>query len=247
MAAAWFLLAGCAETPTTSSGEILDLRELSREFWSVDGDTSGPPIEDPRVAIAEFTVEYVAASAAEGAPAPDFGTSMKLELPGVLYRNFAETLPKVGRYPIPPATVSEAEALQRLAGARFGEAKLLEATPVAGLGYPAEGLVAIEGAQADVDAVLRNLIEEVGADVAFQVRLRLGVRDGRAAIEKGSTYRAVARAKGVTLTSQKTFLGARRVVSADGTAIDSHKFVEGIQAMLRTSLVMALVAADRFE
>ena len=88
---------GCCNHAYHADGGVLDIGDLARDFWSVR--TTGNPkrFVKPRIAVVEFTVQYVA----ETGDASDFGSSMKLELPGLVYRSFDREMADTQRYLVP--------------------------------------------------------------------------------------------------------------------------------------------------
>lgn len=236
---------GCAGTSAPSvSGDVLDVSALAKDFWRVDVPTEkskGPPAK--RIAIVEFTVEYVE----DGA---NFSRSMELELPGVLYQGFVQTLPEFDRYSLALADVSDSAAYARLSGTRLDDVQILPASAggdVATRRCPVDGLLALDDGDAKTDAAIVDLLDELEADEALQVRLRVGIRDGRASIEKGSSFRGVSRNGQGVLESKLTLISAVNVVetSGDSVAVDSSRFVKAIQRLFRPYIAMALVAAGR--
>ena len=229
------VLAGCSGVTHHGEDGVLDFQKLAREFWSIE-DGGAKRREDPRFAVVEFTVEYIGDASTAGG-STGFGTSMKLELPGLLYRSFTQEMADIRRYPVALSEVSEAEAYSRLAGTSLDEVALAVTSAAAGEGaapvrYPVDGLKALDDGE---DTALFAVASEVAADAALQVRLRVGVHDGKAAIMKGSTLRVVAEEGTALLTSNLTLVAPSRVVadSEGGTvaAIDTAAFVRSIQRL----------------
>lgn len=242
--------AGCARTaPGRGDGDVLDLGALAKDFWEVREAVAIESIESPRVAVVEFTVEYVSAAATGETRELDLAASMKVELPGVLYEGFVGTLPAYGRHAVAIETVSEAEAYGRLEGTGIEDAPLETSAVKEGVRYPVDGLLCLIGEQSETDAVIRDLLDEVEADYALQVRLRVGVRAGRASIEKGSTVRVVARDGAGLLETKLAVVSPQSVTEEDPgssvTAIDSRRFVRAVQQLFRPCIGLALVRTGR--
>lgn len=223
--------------------DVLDLAALAKRFWAVREEVkAGPAPRRPLLAIAEFTVEFAGEAGAPGeASGADFGTGMKVELPDVLYQGFLDTLPEFDREPVAHERVVHSQAHERLVGVSHAEAGL-----TSGSRYPAGGLLVLDPAARENDAALLALVEELGADGVLQVRLRVGVRDGRASIEKGSSFRAFGLEGRLVLESELTLLSPY-VVTVEGGAVDSRRFVTAIRRLFRPYIGMALVAAGRAE
>ncbi len=241
---------GCAATsPGRGDGDVLDLGALARDFWQVREPVELGQIESPRVAVVEFTVEYVLASETGETRKLDFGTGMKIELPGVLYMGFVDALPTYDRHSVPIQAVSEAAAYQRLEGTGIEDVPLLPESVKETTRYPVDGLLCLAGHQDQTDAVIADLLDEVEADYALQVRLRVSIRNGRASIEKGSTVRVVTRDGTGLIETRRALVSAQSVTEeepdSDVTAINSQRFVRAIQRLFRPCIGMALITTGR--
>jgi hypothetical protein len=245
------VIAGCA-TCKCGTGDVLvkdgvlDIRDLAAALWSVEtanAEGVAPPELEParsiRLAVVEFTVEFV--------PDPtgsvlDFGTGMKLELPGILYDGFTRLLPEFKRNAMDLDEVTASEAYGNLAA----EAPRTGENAPAQIRYTARGLQALEAGQEGRDAVLQQLIAELGADTAIEVRLRVGVRDGRASLEAGSGLRGInAEGASVRLDSKVTLVSPLEAVERDGdlVAVDSSRYLRAMERLFRTLIGTALVAS----
>ncbi len=243
---------GCAEPSLGRGGtsrDVVDVGALAKAFWSVRAPLEYEPIESPRIAIVEFTVEYVSSAETGEARTVDFGTGMRLELPGVLYQGFVAELPEFDRHSVPLATVSGAAAYKNLEGVGIADVSLAPTPEDGNTRYPVDGLLCLTGDEARTDAVLVDLIGEVEADLGLLVRQRVGVRDGRASIEYGSTFRVVAAGGSGMVESNLTLVSAESVVEEEPDsqvmAIDSKRFVRAIQRLFGPCIAMALVATGR--
>ena len=250
---------GCAEsrhrTDDATSKNVLDLLKLSKSVWHVQDIPEYPKTKSPRIVIVEFSVEYAThSSPSKTARVADFATGMKVQLPDVLYRSFVEILPEFNRHPLPLATVNQSVAYHKLKGRGVDHSILL--SPVDSSGndsgrYPVDGLLVLDDSQEGAEQVIVDLLREVEANVALQVRIRVGVRDNRASIEKGSTFRAFVPQGTALLEIERTVISPINVVARDqGTdskklAIESGKFVKAIKRLFRTCIAMALIASDR--
>lgn len=220
---------GCAYFGGKS--DVLDFREMASDFWDIK-QTAESGVENPRIAVVEFTVEYVDASV-------DLSQSMRLELPGVLCRGFVGLLPEFERYPVPLDSVRSSSAYQRLSGTRLGDVEMGSS-----IRYPVDGLAALTSSS-DVDKTLLDVLEDAQADVALQVHLRVGVRDGRASIEKGSILRGVSQAGTALYESRITLVSHQHVVEEGGSAVDSSAYAEAIRRLFRPYIGLALIAGSR--
>ena len=115
--------------------------------------------------------------------------------------------------------------------------------------YPVDGLLCLAGDQDQTDAVIADLLDEVEADYALQVRLRVSIRNGRASIEKGSTVRVVTRDATGLLETRLALVSAQSVTEevpdSDVTAINSQRFVRALQRLFRPCIGMALISTGR--
>lgn len=244
---AFAMAAGCAGFPGSAGGkgnDVLDIGELARSVWEV----KDPPDTDRRAsefAIVEFTLEYV--SPDRGGAPPDAAQSIKLELPGILYSGFVETIPSFRRSVVPIAAISDSSAYRELAGTSLAEIDLT-AGGAATARFPVDGLLALDDEQPDLNAKLLKVAAEVEAGLTLQVRLRVSVRDGRASIEKGSTFRTVSDRGTTLLVSQRTLVSAERVVAPEeeaAGAVDSRLFAAAMQRLFRPYIGLALIASGR--
>jgi len=253
-----FLLgSGCESLFCKKGDDVLDFKVLSESFWEVEGQIPqakgpSPAPEALRVAIAEFTVEF--ADEADGLPL-NYGTGMKLEMPSVLYVALAQLLTEFNRYPVGVGDVSESLALESIRGSRLGDGEFL-ANILGGRApsrFPAAGLPVIDDGQPELYAKLLALLEETHADRVLQIRLRLGVRDGRASIEKGSIVRAVSR-EGMGISRSKVpLVSSIRVASqAAGVqggktvlAVDSRRYVRAMRELFRAAIGMSLIVTGQ--
>jgi hypothetical protein len=98
-----------------------------------------------------------------------------------------------------------------------------------------------------VDRSLLDVVREVEGSAALQVRLRVGVREGRASIEKGSTVRTVTEDGVGFLVSRLTLVSHVTVVEiSDGmAAVNSIEFARAIRRLFRPYVGMALIATGR--
>jgi hypothetical protein len=207
-----------------------------------------PKVATPRLALVEFTVEYASASATGGGTGVDFATSMKIELPGILYKGFVDALPAYDRHSVPLNTVSDAAAYRRLKGTGIHDVPLTPSVEES-VRYPVDGLLCLAGDQPQTDAAIVELLEEVDADYALQVRLRLGVRSGKASIEKGSTVRIVGRKGSGLLETRLALVSAESVTEnepdSEVAAINSRLFVHAVERLFRPCIGMALIRTGR--
>ena len=166
-----------------------------------------------------------------------------------LYKGFVEALPTYDRHSVPIQTVTDAPAYQRLEGTGIDDVPLLPGSARESSRYPVEGLLCLAGDQGQTDAVIAQLLDEVEADYALQVRLRVSIWKGRASIEKGSTVRIVARDGTGLLETRRALVSAQRVTEeepdSDVAAVNSQRFVRAIQRLFRPCIGMALISTGR--
>lgn len=244
-------LAACetASGPGRASGDVLDLGALAEDFWIVREPVDLQQVESPRLAVVEFTVEYTSAPETGDEEALDFGTGMKVELPGILFKGFVDALPAYDRHAVPLKAVSDAEAYQRLKGTGIADVPLTPSPGGESVRYPVDGLLCLAGDQSETDAALVELLDEVEADYALQVRVRLGVRHGKASIEKGSTVRIVGRDGSGLLETRLALVSAQSVTEeepdADRVPINSRRYIHAVQQLFRPCIGMALIRTGR--
>lgn len=224
---------------------VLDIRDLAAAVWSVDASDpeEAPPELEParsiRLAVVQFSVEFVPDP--DGS-VPDFGTGMKLELPGILYDAFTHLLPEFQRNAVDLDEVTACQAYAKLevAATETGRSAPAETR------YTARGLQVLNAAQEGRDAVLQEIIAELGVDSVIEVHLRVGVRDGRASLEAGSSVRGInARGANLLLQSKVTLLSPLDAVERAGdlVAVDSSRYLRAMERLFRTLIGTALVAS----
>lgn len=247
---ACLLCAGCASSPR--GGDVLDLRTLSRDFWLIKSRTESVEQDQARIAVVEFTLEYVPeVKSAAGADDLDFGKGMELELPGILFQEFVDIFPEFNRRAVSLDEITGAKSFQGLKGTPLDSEKLVsgainhEASNGEGLRYPVEGLLALEDGP-ETDAAIRGILKETGAVSALQVRWKVGIRDGRASIEKGSTIRVINENGVGLLETRQTLVSAKNVVEEDegARAVDSTEYVKAIRNLFTLSTAMGIVAME---
>jgi hypothetical protein len=238
------LLSGCA-----GSAKIVTLSEVSSDqgvqaragdFWqATDVPRSGK--EHPRVVIAEFSLEYV-----RGEQVVDISESMRLELPGVLYPIFEQTIAEFGGKAIPLSKVSTATAYGRLRGTDFSEVQLaaLDVKPSVHKLHPVDGLRVLEDSQSDIEQVMADLLHETDADVVLVVRLRLGLHEGRAAIREGSSLSVYTAGRSGHLESKCALVSDYEIVErgASIAVVDSSALDEAARDLFHPYIAMALAA-----
>ncbi len=241
-------VAGCASSDEgPRSGDVWDrptLRARAAEFWETrETPPPSPPGRPPRLAVVDFSLQYAADT-----PSTDYGAGLRLELPLLVYMRFAEVAVEFRRELLPMPKVFLNTTYPALKGARFSDVAFVRDSPEVERAkwYPAEGLAALEPGAAN-DAILRDLIREIGADAALQVRLRVGVRDGHASIEPGSTFRVVTPAGAGFLESRQPLISDEFVVErAQGRiSVYSEAFAAALKRLFRPYIAMALLASGR--
>lgn len=220
-------LTGCYAAPDALSDAGLDLASarfaLAPEYWRND---AVPPVaagQRPRVALAEFTVEYVTAQqygllgsrpvvgvdeftitgraidlVGIGRDTVEFDDRMRPALASALRDRFVSELSARGYDVTPAADIAAATSYSGFESLAPGAAYPLTFFNVLGsdtgrpkeiLAYPASGLKVIPKSQVDQSAVERRLLDELAADVALRVRLRVGVDSGHGWVGQDSSVR----------------------------------------------------------
>lgn len=258
------LVCGCTG-PALGPAALTDDRQMqqhARDYWIA---YNVPPIQkaaQKKVAVAEFNVEFVTERlelSVDGkgdsfvAKYVDYGDGLKMELPGMLYSMLQE---EGNMNLVAMDAVNEANAYARLTGTRMGEPLPPYRLTVVGsdVGRPKEaclyttyGLRAIDPRQKDVESVLKDLLNETGADAVLRIRLRVGVYQGHATIERGSVICLTGRSRMGDIESIRSLVGEELVVSAPAKGevtyqVDSSKFRQSIRRLVVPYLKMAVMA-----
>jgi hypothetical protein len=256
LCAAGCVLAGCRTAPETLGAA--DLRgadapaDTASEYWKQEG---APPMGEAgsrRVAIVEFSVEYVTVKHESpfqsqfmaGAPPVtpvtaglavsglqrrqvSFGESLCAELPDELYAMFVAQLVERGFFVLSPERVCGSRAYQRFETAAMDDGSFLQRLNYVSsdtgsikkmVAYPASGYRLVgEANDGDAEEVELALLDEVGADLALRVRVRVGVYRGHATVERGTVVNVLSRDATGSLNAERSLL-------SDVEVIDDKRF-----------------------
>lgn len=194
-------------------------------YWKKDGWWSLPKEASKKIAIAEFTVEYVtnrdavvgdnqlglltvARIAGAGRREYAFDDTLKGTLPSELYESFVSALQQKGYEVVPMSQVAATKGLQSV---KVGESGVTKGGGYShgftgGDGkqkfeiYPVVGLPRIKDGMFDAGKNaqgITSMMAEVGADTALRVHMRVGLHKGQATAEAGSTISVISGLKAV--------------------------------------------------
>jgi hypothetical protein len=183
-------------------------------YWKRDGFWRGLPQTVNKVAITEFSIEYVTQNKSKsGASALSilgaaemmgmgkrkrvFTPEFKAQFPAVMYQGFVAALKEEGIDAVPMETITAHPAFKDLSGAKpgksFGAADRVSSAKIEI--FPAPGLPVVDDGwfkgvgNAKAEAAL---VAETGAQAGLRVRIRVALDDdGRAVLDGGSTIRAI--------------------------------------------------------
>lgn len=213
----------------------------------------------PRVVIHEFIpIGFVASIAGTGRIRIEIDETYRKELPDEMYQYFVKRLETEGFKLIPQETIRSAKAFKNLKLGEPGHTDLAHAFNLAGTDVGVPRLLVIEPATGTdfvlgtndgrtVEQVEKDLIEEVGADIALRVRFRISAYRQFASIEKWSILRVT---KGDTSGfhfAGKSLLSDEKVVAKEGflpvagiiKTIDTDQYRQAIKTLYPAFLDMA--------
>lgn len=216
-------LAGCSPVNTTGDVSVADPGGLDRAVFGSYWEPGRLPDlgQVQRVAIAEFTIEFVTERVLRISDAPetskrvtDWGKSLKRQLPDRLYAKIVERMEARGKAVTPRDAVSRTPALGRYAVPTGAGMPVVRHNPPAASSTgkiivtelrAAPGLpVLADPANAQAVEIDRALAAELGVDTIVRARYRVGVYHGRATVEDGSIVTITTPTESVTLRSKRT-------------------------------------------
>ncbi len=263
LAAMAMLAGGCGTGSILTDTKVMEAQ--AKDYWVP---YNVPPLgkgHNKLVAIAELDVEFITEQlelSADGkgptfvAKTTNYGKGLQMELPGMIYHMLSE---ESDLNLVPMDRVNEAKAYAKLTGTRMGAPtqpyRLFIVSsdcgrPKEACIYPAYGLKAIDSRQKDVEAVLTELLRETNADAVLRIRLRVGVYQGRAAVQCGSVIDLTGKKQIGSIESIRSLVGDELVV--DGTPeqvagmtiyrVNAAKFRESIRKLVVPYLKMAIMS-----
>jgi hypothetical protein len=210
-------VAGCGGPTKYEQAQFSDASAIHKQaggYWKRDGFWGGLPASVNKVAITEFSVEYVTQNknksgasaisilgAAEmmgmGKRKRVFTEEFKEQFPARMYEGFVAALKEEGIEAAPMEAVTGHPAFKELSGAKPGKSfgasgkynsAKIEVYPVAGLPVVDDGwFKGVGNAKAEA-----ALVYETGSQAGLRVRIRVALDDdGRAVLDAGSTIRAI--------------------------------------------------------
>ncbi len=212
-----------------------------------------PTFSPPAVAPAQIGIEFGGLFRKQS----NYEPSLYQELADELHAMFTSELATRGFELLPAAEICGARAYQRLRTQERDDGSILQEFNLIGsdagrvkqmVTYPATGYRIVSGAgQGDIEDVELALLDELGADVALRIHVRVGVYHGRASVERGSIIWVLARDVVGNLTAEKSLLSDELVVEAEGfvpiqgqaCAVDSRKYLEALRQLFPPYISMA--------
>ncbi|MBI5722746.1 MAG: hypothetical protein HZA50_02225 [Planctomycetes bacterium] len=267
-----FLSAGCEAIPASGpvSVSAVSPQRDAGLFWSSHSMGSICKTHGRRVAIAQFTVEFVTERiepAKRGDPdlaarhfvtvAADFGEGLKMELPGMLCELMRQ---KEDIQFAPIHEVSAGKAYAKFKGLEMGQkigVKRPEDStsdcgrPLCLSVYTVDGLRIIDADQPDIEEIMMELLDELKVDAVLRVRLRVGVFAGRATIEDESSIEAFGRNYFGNLESTRTLIGEKLVADCQSRPkagrivyhVNSAKYCCEVKELFLKYMAMAAVVS----
>ncbi|MHC5109801.1 MAG: hypothetical protein ACYTHJ_07985 [Planctomycetota bacterium] len=232
-------------------------------FWKRHGVPDMRPYNYKRIAIAEFTVEFVSRKI-EGnkSTSIEYSTYLMNDLPNSLYKMFRENLESRGLEVLPPSQVIRSRAFARLDTEMNGFKPELNNTSAftSDTGrvkeltlYAAEEFRVVRGSgDADIESVEAEMLKELEADVVLRVRIRVGAYGGHPSLERGSTVWVLSPNVAGNLSFERSLISNIRVVEEKRTVIGRGSvlnimvpdYLRGINEMFPAFLNMAHMSAD---
>ena len=246
----FLVLAGCAGTPERVNVKSLQSRSSverwAKKFWDVVDSPKASGAKKPKVAIAEFSINYVGNTQDSATQDVNLSRGLAVELPSILYQAFVDTMLEFDAEAIPLESVSESAAYARLQGTQLSDIDLVEGN-ITDYTYPVDGLRVIQSDQSRAQEALTSLLAEVGADTVLQVRLKVGLHGGHAVIAKGSTFRVTNKHGTGLLKSKMAVISEGPVLDRNAQKLDSSTlhinsahFTKEVQEVFRPYISMAL-------
>lgn len=190
----------------------------------------------------------------------DYPPHVQEKLTDQLYAMLVVELLARGIEVIPRETLRATDAYQRLQTQKYSEATLVDEPNLTSSDTgritkvavrPATGLRLITGAAGEpVEAVEADLLNELAADAVIRARIRVGVTQGRAAVERGSTVWVLTRDSAGNLTADRSLISEGSVIddnqtdpaTSRGLAIHGDRFAKAIRSLFPPYLAMAFEA-----
>lgn len=209
-----------------------------------------------RVAIVDCSVEFVTRKV----EAPLKAVEIKYEhalyqaVADELYATFVAALESRGLEVIPGETVQSAVAFRgfvtqlSIEQSWFGIASDTGRIKRTLIRSPGALRIVEKGRDVEVESVEAALIKEIGADVALRLRARVGVYEGRASLERGTTIWVLSEDVVGNLTADRSLLSDERVAfekTEGGTtvySVETEKYVAAMRKMIPPFIEMAFAS-----
>lgn len=238
------------------------LVDFSVEFITAKIEVPGeeqPTFSPPAVAPAHVGLEFGGLFRKQF----NYQPTLYRELADELCAMFIDELAARGLEVAAPEEVCGARAYQRLQTRQRDDGSILQELNLIGsdagrvkqmVTHPASGYRIITGArQGDVERVELALLDELEADVALRVHVRVGVYRGRASVERGSVIWVLARDLVGNLTAEKSLLSDECIVETEGFvpiqgvayAVDSQKYTEALRQLFAPYVSMVFESGER--
>lgn len=192
-----------------------------------------------------------------------FDQSFCRQLADELHQMFVSHLTARGFEVCAPAEIRQAPAYQRLKTSPCDDGSILQELNLVGsdtgrtkktITYPATGLQIVVGAVSeDIEDVELDLLDQLHADVSLRARIRVGVYQNHASVERGSIVWVLTRDLVGNITANRSLVSDSIVVTRAGFlplqgelyTVDSHQYLEAMRLLFPAYISMAFEPEPR--
>ncbi len=242
---------------------LLDLRRVAIVDFSVEFVTARiehPALvpTSPTVAAGITDADSTASRMRLNLKHADYDRPLWVELPDALHTMFVRELQLWGLEVVPTADMIDTHAYKRIS-TRSKDREPVNTDP----NYPssdagrikqvvtrsATDLPTVLGAfEAQLESIERELLDQTNADAAIRVRIRVGVADGKAVLERGSSIWLMRPGMIGQLTAERSVrsdspvaqLGAEPIAGIRPYVVDSERYLEQMRTMFPLFIAVAL-------
>ena len=261
------IIAGCESTPVVDPPPIVGTADLNSPqaqadaahlYWKRYNVPDMRPYNYKRIAISEFAVEFVTRKRqGDGEKKFLYPQFLYNSLPTELYDQFCDKMKKQGLEIVDKRLVRHSRAYARFEMLNNGHKpsgnSLRDNTSDTGRVkeitiYSADGLKILGGAGGvDMEVVEAEMLDEINADVILRIRIRVGVFDGHATLDRGSRIWVLSKDVAGNLAADRSLISDAWVLNEEkGSPIRIFlpRYQNAVREMFPPFIEMALLSAD---